>query len=112
MAAEASQKATEARSEIAKGAAEGTSTNSATSVSDSDLVADADDSDQQDIDTNSTKGADVNTILDAQSTLANASSEQAVEASGADFMQARIGRIQNAYLQAYTPSREGLSFQA
>jgi len=28
------------------------------------------------------------------------------------FMQARIGRIQNAYLQAYTPSREGLSFQA
>jgi hypothetical protein len=103
VAAEASQKATEARSEIAKGAAEGTSTNSATSVSDSD---------QQDIDTNSTKGADVNTILDAQSTLANASSEQAVEASGADFMQARIGRIQNAYLQAYTPSREGLSFQA
>ena len=112
VAAEASQKATEARSEIAKGAAEGTSTNSATSVSDSDLVADADDSDQQDIDTNSTKGADVNTILDAQSTLAIASSEQAVEASGADFMQARIGRIQNAYLQAYTPSREGLSFQA
>ena len=112
VAAEASQKATEARSEIAKGAAEGPSTNSATSVSDSDLVADADDSDQQDIDTNSTKGADVNTILDAQSTLAIASSEQAVEASGADFMQARIGRIQNAYLQAYTPSREGLSFQA
>ena len=103
VAAEASQKATQARSEIAKGSAEGTSTNSATSVSDSD---------QQDIDTNSTKGADVNTILDAQSTLANASSEQAVEASGADFMQARIGRIQNAYLQAYTPSREGLSFQA
>ena len=112
VAAEASQKATEARSEIAKSAAEGTSTNSATNVSDSDLVADADDSDQQDIDTNSTKGADVNTILDAQSTLANASSEQAVEAIGADFMQARIGRIQNAYLQAYTPSREGLSFQA
>jgi hypothetical protein len=27
-------------------------------------------------------------------------------------MQTRIGRIQNAYLQAYTPSREGLSLQA
>ncbi|MAI36203.1 putative metalloprotease CJM1_0395 family protein [Alteromonas sp.] len=32
------------------------------------------------------------------------------EESGA--MQARIGRIQNLYTQAYTPSREGLSLQA
>ena len=36
------------------------------------------------------------------------SQEQAFDPS----IQARIGRIQNVYTQAYTPAREGLSFQA
>ena len=54
----------------------------------------------------------VDEVLDTQSTLASATSVQGSEVNEAEFMQARIGRIQNAYLQAYTPSREGLSFQA
>jgi len=50
-------------------------------------------------------------VLDAQPTFADVTSAQGLEASESEFMQARIGRIQNAYLQSYTPSRE-VSLQA
>jgi hypothetical protein len=50
--------------------------------------------------------------LDVASNTANAISSQGLEANEPDAMQTRIGRIQNAYLQAYTSSREGISLQA
>lgn len=108
VAAEASQKATEARSEIAKGQADGEATNSATNVSLSDTKT----ATQQVINNDLTRGVGANSVLDAQSTLASAAFEQGVQSSESDFMQARKSRIQNVYLQAYTPSREGLSLQA
>ena len=37
---------------------------------------------------------------------------EALKSENSSVMQARIGRIQNLYTQAYTPSREGLSLQA
>ena len=43
---------------------------------------------------------------------AQASEVKSLEAEESSAMQARIGRIQNLYTQAYTPSREGLSLQA
>lgn len=38
--------------------------------------------------------------------------ERQEDAEADPLIQARIGRIQNVYTQAYTPAREGLSFQA
>jgi hypothetical protein len=38
--------------------------------------------------------------------------ERQEDAEANPLIQARIGRIQNVYTQAYTPAREGLSFQA
>ena len=43
---------------------------------------------------------------------AQASEVKSLESQESSAMQARIGRIQNLYTQAYTPSREGLSLQA
>lgn len=111
VAAEASQKATEARSEIAKGQAESLSAEQASTDS-SNRVSDTQSIVQPEANADSTTGVVVDEVLDTQSTLASATSVQGSEVNEAEFMQARIGRIQNAYLQAYTPSREGLSFQA
>ncbi|APD87934.1 hypothetical protein BM527_18575 [Alteromonas sp. Mex14] len=112
VAAEASQKATEARSEIAKGQAEGlsteqisvegVSTESANNVSGNVEIAQSETSP-------STVG---DAVLEAQSRFSDATTSQGLGANESDSMQARIGRIQSAYLQAYTPSREGLSLQA
>ncbi|MBT3135313.1 hypothetical protein KL866_09390 [Alteromonas sp. ALT199] len=111
VAAEASQKATEARSEIAKGQAESLSAEQASTDS-SNRVSDTQSIVQPEANADSTTGVVVDEVLDTQSTLASETSVQGSEVNEAEFMQARIGRIQNAYLQAYTPSREGLSFQA
>ena len=48
----------------------------------------------------------------AQASQAQASDVKSLESEESSAMQARIGRIQNLYTQAYTPSREGLSLQA
>ena len=111
VAAEASQKATEARSEIAKGQAESLSAEQASTDS-SNRVSDTQSIVQPEANADSTTGVVVDEVLDTQSTLASETSVQGSEVNEAEFMQARIGRIQNAYLQAYTPSREGLSFHA
>lgn len=112
VAAEASQKATEARSEIAKGQAEGfsteqisvegVSTESANNVSGNGTIAQPETS----------PGTVGDAVLEAQSRFSDATTSQGLGANEFDLMQARIGRIQSAYLQAYTPSREGLSLQA
>jgi hypothetical protein len=112
VAAEASQKATEARSEIAKGQAEGfsteqisvegVSTESANNVSGNGTIAQPETS----------PGTVGDAVLEAQSRFSDTTTSQGLGANESDFMQARIGRIQSAYLQAYTPSREGLSLQA
>jgi len=116
VAAEASQKATEARSEIAKGQTETASTGS-TSAQSNGIVADPGAAVQPDTraavqpDTNTGTATDsiANMVLDNQSSSADT---QGFQANESNVMQTRIGRIQNAYLQAYTPSREGLSLQA
>lgn len=112
VAAEASQTATEARSEIAKGQAEGfsteqisvegVSTESANNVSGNGTIAQPE----------ASPGAVGDAVLEAQSRFSDTTTSQGLGANESDFMQARIGRIQSAYLQAYTPSREGLSLQA
>ncbi|GFD72287.1 hypothetical protein KUL113_17070 [Tenacibaculum sp. KUL113] len=112
VAAEASQKATEARSEIAKGQAEGfsteqisvegVSTESANNVSGNGTIAQPE----------ASPGTVGDAVLEAQSRFSDTTTSQGLGANESDFMQARIGRIQSAYLQAYTPSREGLSLQA
>ena len=112
VAAEASQKATEARSEIAKGQAEGfsteqisvegVSTESANNVSGNGTIAQPETS----------PGTVGDAVLEAQSRFSDTTTSQGLGANESDSMQARIGRIQSAYLQAYTPSREGLSLQA
>ena len=119
VAAEASQKATEARSEIAKGQAEVDSTestqgsvNEAANPQEGGTVADTDTNPQSETSVERATDSVADMVLDAQPTFADATSAQGLEASESEFMQARIGRIQNAYLQAYTPSREGLSLQA
>ena len=112
VAAEASQKATEARSEIAKGQAEGfsteqisvegVSTESANNVSGNGTIAQPETS----------PGTVGDAVLEAQSRFSDTTTSQGLGSNESDFMQSRIGRIQSAYLQAYTPSREGLSLQA
>jgi hypothetical protein len=116
VAAEASQKATVARSEIAKGQTETASTGS-TSAQSNGIVADPGAAVQPDTraavqpDTNTGTATDsiANMVLDNQPSSADT---QGFQANESNVMQTRIGRIQNAYLQAYTPSREGLALQA
>lgn len=119
VAAEASQKATEARSEIAKGQADVDSTestqgsvNEAANLQEVGTVAGTGTNPQSETSVDRATDSVADMVLDAQSTFADVNSAQGLEASESEFMQARIGRIQNAYLQAYTPSREGLSLQA
>ena len=119
VAAEASQKATEARSEIAKGQAEVDSTestqgsvNEAANPQEVGTVAGTGTNPQSETSVHRATDSVADMVLDAQPTFADVTSAQGLEASESEFMQARIGRIQNAYLQSYTPSREGLSLQA
>ena len=108
VAAEASQKATEARSEIAKGQTETASAGS-TSAQSNGIVADTGAAVQPDTNTGTATDSIANMVLDNQPSSADT---QGFQANESNVMQTRIGRIQNAYLQAYTPSREGLSLQA
>ena len=108
VAAEASQKATEARSEIAKSQTETASTGS-TSAQSNGIVADSGAALQPDTNIGTATDSIANMVLDNQSSSADT---QGFQANESNAMQTRIGRIQNAYLQAYTPSREGLSLQA
>lgn len=119
VAAEASQKATEARSEIAKGQAEVDSTestqgsvNEAANPQEVGTVAGTGTNPQSETSVDRATDSVADMVLDAQPTFADVTSAQGLEASESEFMQARIGRIQNAYLQSYTLSREGLSLQA
>ncbi|WP_202941464.1 putative metalloprotease CJM1_0395 family protein [Alteromonas macleodii] len=108
VAAEASQKATEARSEIAKGQTETASAGSASAQSNG-IVADTGAAVQPDTNIGTATDSIADMVLDNQSSSADT---QGFQANESNVMQTRIGRIQNAYLQAYTPSREGLSLQA
>ena len=108
VAAEASQKATEARSEIAKGQTETASAGS-TSAQSNGIVADSGAAVQPDTNIGTATDSIANMVLDNQSSSADT---QGFQANESNVMQTRIGLIQNAYLQAYTPSREGLSLQA
>ena len=116
VAAEASQKATEARSEITKAqadnlSAEGASVEQAPTAS-VDTVSGIETITESEINTGPRVGAAADEVLDVASNTASAISSQGLEVNAPDAMQTRIGRIQNAYLQAYTPSREGISLQA
>ena len=108
VAAEASQKATEAHSEIAKGQTETASAGS-TSAQSNGIVADTGAAVQPDTNIGTATDSIADMVLDNQSSSADT---QGFQANESNVMQTRIGRIQNAYLQAYTPSREGLSLQA
>ncbi len=116
VAAEASQKATEARSEIAKAQADNPpsveSTIEQTPTDSVDTVSGIEAITESEINTGPRIGAAADEVLDSTSNPANAISSQGLEANAPDAMQTRKGRIQNAYLQAYTPSREGISLQA
>mmetsp|Transcript_11750 Transcript_11750/g.15489 ORF Transcript_11750/g.15489 Transcript_11750/m.15489 type:complete len:137 (+) Transcript_11750:887-1297(+) len=116
VASEASQKATEARSEIAKAQADNlsaaeSSTEQAPTVS-VDTASRIETITESEINAGLTPGAAADEVLDIASNSANAISSQGLDANAPDAMQTRIGRIQNAYLQAYTPSSEGISLQA
>ena len=116
VAAEASQKATEARSEIAKAQADnlsaGETTTAQTSTDSVDKASGIESITESEIGISPATGTAADEVLDVASNTANAIPSQGLEANAAGAMQTRIGRIQNAYLQAYTPSREGLSLQA
>ena len=116
VAAEASQKATEARSEIAKAQADNPTTAESiteqTPTDSVDTVSGIETITESEINTGPRIGAAADEVLDSASNPANAISSKGLEANAPDAMQTRIGRIQNAYLQAYTPSREGISLQA
>ena len=119
VAAEATQKATEARSEVVKNQTETASTESTSTQGSVDDTADPQESGivagtkpQFEASENTATDPRADMVLDTQPSFADAPSEQGLKASESEFMQARMGRIQNAYLQAYTPSREGLSLQA
>ena len=117
VAAEASQKATEARSDIAKGqqaqgndtAQSALDTNIDSSITpQTDIAQEAGSVTNEDIPTDSAPNA----VLSSQPQFADSTSSAGSANDDSQFMQARIGRIQSAYLQAYTPSAEGLSLQA
>ena len=116
VATEASQKATEARSEIAKAQADNLSVEGGTveqvSTAGDDTVSGIEAITESEINTGPRIGEAVDEVLDVAPNPANAISSKGFEANAPDVMQTRIGRIQNAYLQAYTPSREGISLQA
>lgn len=127
VAAEAAQKAFEARSDIAEENREARESESSDGVSASEptipSIDDITDTAGVERPTRSLDDAVLKTEQGYSSEDASqgASSEvgtrslnfgNASELNGDNAIQARIGRIQNAYTQAYTPAREGLSLQA
>lgn len=114
VAAEASQKAVEARSDIAEENREALSSANSESTENSGSSKIEEDSDTPFM------GQSVNDAIgEASKTQDDIISEGSgnrslnIEQQGiSELLQARIGRIQNAYTQAYTPTREGLSFSA
>lgn len=127
VAAEAAQKAFDARNDIAKENRDTLQSNGAVSEAEpsaqgvgasnpSEITIPAVDVAPPSIDeiTNSA-GVDTPTrrLDEANFTSQSPASEvKSLKAEESGAMQARIGRIQNLYTQAYTPSREGLSLQA
>lgn len=127
VAAEAAQKAFDARNDIAKENRDTLQSNGAVSEAEpsaqgvgasnpSEITIPAVDVAPPSIDeiTNSA-GVDTPTrrLDEANFTSQSPVSEvKSLKAEESGAMQARIGRIQNLYTQAYTPSREGLSLQA
>jgi hypothetical protein len=64
------------------------------------------------VDTPTRRLDEANFASQAQASQTQASEVKSLKSQESSAMQARIGRIQNLYTQAYTPSREGLSLQA
>ncbi|MCB4434652.1 hypothetical protein LHL20_00180 [Alteromonas sp. McT4-15] len=127
VAAEAAQKAFEARSDIAEENREARESESSEGVSASEptipSIDDITDTAGVERPTRSLDDAVLKTEQgnSSEDTSQGASSEvgtrslnfgNASELNGDNAIQARIGRIQNTYTQAYTPAREGLSLQA
>lgn len=127
VAAEAAQKAFEARSDIAEENREARESESSEGVSASEptipSIDDITDTAGVERPTRSLDDAVLKTEQgnSSEDTSQGASNEvgtrslnfgNANELNGDNAIQARIGRIQNAYTQAYTPAREGLSLQA
>lgn len=127
VAAEAAQKAFEARSDIAEENREARESESSEGVSASEptipSIDDITDTAGVERPTRSLDDAVLKTEQgnSSEDTSQGASNEvgtrslnygNASELNGDNAIQARIGRIQNAYTQAYTPAREGLSLQA
>ena len=114
VAAEASQKAVEARTDIAeenREALSGTSGESAEN-SGSSTIEEASDTPFMGQSVNDAIGEASKTQDDIISEGSGSRSLNIEQQGISELLQARIGRIQNAYTQAYTPSREGLSFSA
>lgn len=114
VAAEASQKAVEARNDIAEENREAlSSTNSESAAnSESSTIEEASDTPFM---RQSVNEAIRETSKTQDDFISEGSGNRSlnIEQQGiSDLLQARIGRIQNAYTQAYTPAREGLSFSA
>jgi hypothetical protein len=127
VAAEAAQKAFEARSDIAEENREARESESSEGVSASEptipSIDDITDTAGVERPTRSLNDAVLKTEQgnSSEDTSQGASNEVGTrslnfgntsELNGDNAIQARIGRIQNAYTQAYTPAREGLSLQA
>ena len=129
VAAEAAQKALEARSEIAAKNVEAKSKEDESSVSANDeSVSDSEaEPPTRSLDDPQSVDSQQDAFSPSSMTQPSQSSGQSVtkvsagngtrsldfgEQSYNDSLQARIGRIQNTYTQAFTPAREGLSLQA
>lgn len=114
VAAEASQKAVEARNDIAEENREAlSSTNSESAAnSESSTIEEASDTPFMRQSVNEAIRETSKTQDDFISEGSDNRSLNIEQQGISDLLQARIGRIQNAYTQAYTPAREGLSFSA
>lgn len=114
VAAEASQKAVEARTDIAEENREALSSTSGESTenSASSTIEEASDTPFMGQSVNDAIGEASKTQDDIISEGSGSRSLNIEQQGISELLQARIGRIQNAYTQAYTPSREGLSFSA
>ena len=114
VAAEASQKAVEARTDIAEENREALSSTSGESAenSGSSTIEEASDTPFMGQSVNDAIGEASKTQDDIISEGSGSRSLNIEQQGISELLQARIGRIQNTYTQAYTPSREGLSFSA
>lgn len=114
VAAEASQKAVEARTDIAEENREALSSanSESTENSGSSKIEDASDTPFMGPSVNDAIGEASKTQDDIISEGSGNRSLNIEQQGISELLQARIGRIQNAYTQAYTPTREGLSFSA